>query len=289
MPTADAGGAGDPLVILAAGGALPVEVAEAAVAGGRRLLVIALEGAADPRLETFPHAYVKFGQIGRIESLIAGHGGSDLVLVGTVSQRPDYSSIGLDFGALRYLPRLIKAMVGGDDTVLGNFIKAFEERGLRVVGPHEVAPELVARPGHVAGPPPSPAMLAEAGLAFAAVRAIGDLDIGQGAVAVGGRVVALEAAEGTDAMIARVGELRAAGRVKWQGRAGVFAKRAKPKQDLRVDMPVIGPQTVERVAAAGLAGIVIEAGKVMIAERGKAAATADRTGTFIFADGGGAA
>jgi hypothetical protein len=118
-----------------------------------------------------------------------------------------------------------------------------------------------------------------------AAKAIGALDIGQAAVAINLRVVALEAAEGTDAMLERVAALRANGRVKWSGRGGILAKRSKPQQDLRVDMPAIGPRTVEAVVRAGLAGIVIEAGRVMIAERSETMALADRTGTFIFADG----
>jgi DUF1009 family protein len=139
----------------------------------------------------------------------------------------------------------------------------------------------------VAGPRASAASLADARIALDAARAIGALDIGQAAVAVDERVIALEAAEGTDAMLRRVVEVRDAGRAKWSGRAGALAKRSKPQQDLRVDMPAIGPQTVDAVAKAGLAGIAIEAGRVMIAERTETVAAAERTGTFIVADDGG--
>jgi len=127
--------AGEPLVILAAGGAVPYEVASAATAAGRNLLVIALEGAADERLRAFPLAMVKWGQIGRVEALMEAHGGREIVLIGAVDRRPDFSSMGVDLGTLRYLSRIIKGMVGGDDTVLGNFVKVLEERGYRVVGP----------------------------------------------------------------------------------------------------------------------------------------------------------
>jgi hypothetical protein len=226
---------------------------------------------------------VKWGQIGKVEALIEAHGGREIVLIGAVDRRPDFSNIGVDLGALRYLPRIIKGMIGGDDTVLGNLVKGLEERGFRVVGAHEVAPSLVASEGRVAGPEIGSADRADALLAMTAARAIGALDIGQAAVAVGARVVALEAAEGTDAMLERVAALRANGRAKWSGRAGVLAKRSKPQQDLRVDMPAIGPRTVEAVVRAGLAGIAIEAGRVMIAERTKTVALASRTGTFIVA------
>jgi DUF1009 family protein len=271
------------LVILAAGGRAPVDVAEAATAAGRDVFIIGLEGEVDEGIRTFAHATTKWGQIGRIEELIRAHGARDLVLIGSVTQRPDFGRIAVDFGALRYLPKLIKAMFGGDDTVLGAFAQHIEERGYRIVGVPDVAAQLVAAPGAIAGRAPDGQTRDDATLALAAARAIGLIDAGQAAVAVNGRIVALEAAEGTDAMLARIGELRIAGRVKWVGRTGVMAKCAKPQQDLRLDMPTIGARTVEAAAAAGLAGIVIEAGRVMLAERSQMVAAADRTSTFVFA------
>ncbi|HVZ15039.1 MAG TPA: UDP-2,3-diacylglucosamine diphosphatase LpxI [Bauldia sp.] len=279
--------AGEPLAIVAAGGTVPFEVATAAHQAGRRVLVLALEGDVDPRLSQFPLERVKWGQVGRLESLIADAGARQLVFIGSVDKRPDFSSIGVDFGTLKLMPFILRSMIGGDDSVLGNVVSFFEQRGIRVVGAHEVAPSLVAAPGQVAGPRISGAMMAEVRVAMEAARAIGALDIGQAAIAVGSRVVALEAAEGTDAMIERVAGLKQSGRLKWSGRAGVLAKRSKPQQDLRVDMPAVGPRTVTAVAAAGLAGIVIEAGRVLIADRAATVAEADRTGTFIFAVGEG--
>jgi DUF1009 family protein len=279
-----ASGAGEPLVILAAGGAVPFEVATAATAAGRKLLVLALEGEFDPRLNAFPLVAVKWGQIGRVQSLIAEHGAREIVMIGAVHKRPDFSAMGVDLGTLRLMPRILKSMVGGDDTVLGNVVKFLEENGRVVVGAHEVAPDLVARPGQVAGGRISESDLADARIALDAAKAIGALDIGQAAVAVKQRVIALEAAEGTDAMLDRVAQVREQGRAKWSGRAGVLAKRSKPQQDLRVDMPAIGPRTVEAVARVGLAGIAIEPGRVMIAERAETTAMAQRAGIFIFAD-----
>lgn len=274
-----------PLVIVAAGGSLPFEVADAATKAGRRILVVALEGDVDPRLSQFPMQRVKWGQVGRIESLIAEIGARELVFIGAVDKRPDFSSIGVDLGTLKLMPFILRSLVGGDDTVLSNLVSFFEQRGVRVVGAHEVAPSLVAVAGQVAGPRINSAAMAEVRVAMEAARAIGALDIGQAAVALGSRVVALEAAEGTDAMIERVAGLKQSGRVKWSGRAGVLAKRSKPQQDLRMDMPAIGPRTVAAVARAGLAGIVIEAGRVLIADRAATVAEAERTGTFIFAMG----
>ncbi len=280
-PTSEA--TGEPLAILAAGGNVPFQVASAAAAAGRKVLVIGLAGEFDERLKAFPCEVLKWGQLGRAEELMSAHGAREVVLIGSVSHRPDFRSIGVDLGTLRLLPRILKAMVGGDDALLSNMVSYLEDRGFRVIGAHEIVPELVEGSGQLAGQRASQNALHDARVAMDAARAIGERDIGQAAVAVNGLVVAVEAAEGTDAMLERVGHLHAIGRVKWQGRMGVLAKRSKPQQDLRVDMPTIGPRTVAGVAKAGLAGIVIEAGRVMIAERAETLAAAEESGTFILA------
>jgi DUF1009 family protein len=278
-PTPDA----PPLLIIAAGGTLPVHVAEAATAARRPVYIVGIAGEADAGIAAFPHVSLKWGQLGRLQRLAAEIGARDVVMVGTVTKRPDFRSLSVDPATLKLIPRILKSVVGGDDTVLGHVVRLFEEWGLRVVGPHEVATDLVAQPGPVAGPAPRPADLDDATVALEAAWAIGRLDAGQAAIAVDQRVVALEAAEGTDAIIRRVGELKASERFKWPGRRGVLAKCAKPTQDLRVDMPTIGPRTVKLVAEAGLAGIALEAGRVMIADRAATVAAAAELRTFIYA------
>ncbi|MHA1547367.1 MAG: LpxI family protein, partial [Alphaproteobacteria bacterium] len=226
---------------------------------------------------------VKIGHIGRIRRIAEERNVRDIVLIGAIDKRPDVATLGIDLGAVRHLPKIMKSLAsGGDDAVLRSLVALFEDEGFRVVGAHEVDPSLTAVPGPVAGPS-AQVLDADATLALSAVAALGALDIGQGAVAVNGRIVAVEAAEGTDAMIARVGQLREMGRVRWQGRAGVLVKRPKPQQDLRIDMPAIGPQTVDAVAKAGLAGIVVEAGCVLIADRAATLQRAEQTNTYIFA------
>jgi DUF1009 family protein len=274
---------GGRLAILAAGGAVPVHVAEAAVAAGRPVFIVGLDRLADERLRAFPHEMVKWGQIGRIVELLAAHQTEEVVLIGAVDQRPNLRDLRFDFGGLRLLPRIAALLVGGDNSVMGGLVKLFEERGYRVRGAHEIAPDLVAGPGLIGGPRPSPAELADAQLAAKGARLIGTLDSGQAAVVVQSRVIALEGAEGTDAMVRRVADLRAAKRVNWSGRSGVLAKCCKPQQDIRVDMPAIGPQTVRAVAEAGLAGIAIEPFRVMIVDRSQTIAAARDTSTFIIA------
>jgi DUF1009 family protein len=273
----------EPLAILAAGGPVPVHVAHAARAAGRAVFVVGLEGLTDERLNAFPHQMVKWGQFGRILDLLEAHATREIVFIGSVDQRPSLGDLRPDFGAFRVLPRIASILIGGDDTVLGGLVKLFEERGYRVRGAHEIAPDLVATRGLVAGPKPTAEAMEDARIATNAARVIGKLDSGQAAVVVHSRVIALEGAEGTDAMVRRVGDLRQARRVKWSGRSGVLAKCSKPQQDLRVDMPTVGPLTVRTVVEAGLAGIVIEPKRVMIIDRDETVSVARETGTFIIA------
>jgi len=274
-----------PLGIVAAAGNLPTQVASAALAAGREVFVFGLEGIVDADLTPYPHAILKLGQFGRVRRIAQERNIRDMVLIGAIHKRPDISSLGIDLGTLPLVPKIMKSLAaGGDDAVLRGLIGLFEDAGFNVLGAHEVDSSLTAVAGQVAGPAIRE-LGDDAALALKAASGIGALDIGQCAVAVDGRIIAVEAAEGTDAMIARVKHLRDIGRVRWRGRAGVLSKRSKPQQDLRVDMPTIGPGTVEAVADAGLAGIVIEAGRVLIAERATTVQRARETATFIYAAG----
>jgi DUF1009 family protein len=272
---------GQPLAIIAGSGALPLHVAAAAQSQGRPVFIVGIEGEADPRIGEFDHAWANWGQVGSVQKMIAGRGARDVVLIGGIRARPDLRKMKLDLATLGLLKELLAILVGGDNKVLSGAIRFFERRGFRVVGAHEVASDLVAAPGRLGAVAPTTAQSEDIRHALHAARTIGALDAGQAAVAVDGHVIALEGYEGTDAMIARAGELRERKRVSWEGRAGAVAKCAKPQQDLRVDMPTIGPGTVAAAAAAGLAGIAIEAGRVMIAERDETIRRADAVGLFV--------
>src|SRR5690606_29701248 len=206
----------------------------------------------------------------------------EIVLIGSVDRRPDFRSIVGDLGTMRRLPRILSALIGGDDSLLVKVIRLFEEDGFEVIGAQDLAPDLVSTAGAMVGAPPEGDVRRDLEVAERAAAELGRLDIGQGAVAVGGRVVALEAAEGTDAMLERCVELRRIGRIRAKGKAGVLVKRAKPGQDLRVDLPTIGPHTIERAAAAGLAGIAVEAGRVLIADRPRTIDAAKKAGLFLW-------
>ncbi len=271
----------DPLAVLAGGGALPMIVASAAVRAGRPVKVIGIRGEADLSITAFTHEWVDWGDVGRLLTALRGHRAQDLVLVGRIKSRPDYQTLALDRGGVLTRQAIMGIFHGGDNSVLSGAVRLFESRGFRILGAHEVARELVVPPGWLTRAQGTGRDIKDGELAFAAAKMIGALDIGQAAVAIDGRVIALEGAEGTDGMLERVGVLRQNGRVPTQRRSGVLSKCAKPHQDLRVDMPTVGPETVAAAAAAGLSGIIVEAGRVMIAEREETIRSANALGLFL--------
>lgn len=271
------------LGIIAGGGAVPLTVAAAAEAAGRPLCVFAISGEADRAIEAYRHHWIHWGEIGRLFDLLNREKVGELVIAGSVN-RPDYRSIRVDLGAVMSLPKILTIVVGGDDTVLRGVVRFFEDRGYQVIGAHEVAPLLVGGEGRIAGPAPDEAARRDIARGFEAADALGRLDIGQAAVAIGGRVVAVEGIEGTDEMLQRIADLRSRGRIRSAAGEGVLVKAAKPQQDLRVDMPAIGPRTLDLVAAAGLGGVAVEAGRVMIVDRPALAAAADRTKLFVIGE-----
>ena len=187
----------------------------------------------------------------------------------------------LDPGMRKALDLLARLAADGDDHVLSRIVRFFEDKGYRVHGAGDVAPELLAGAGKLGDKAPSAEAKADTVMGFDVVRALGRFDVGQAAVVVKGHVLAVEAAEGTDAMLARCAELREAGRAGRGGRAGVLVKAPKPGQEERVDLPTIGPETVNKAAAAGLAGIAVAAGQVLMAERAATIAAANQLGLFL--------
>jgi len=268
-----------PLAIIAGGGTLPSALADAAVAQGRAVHVIGIRGEADAKISRFPHTWLKWGEVGKLFATLDDQGCRDLVIIGSVS-RPDLANVRFDFGAIKNLPFLLGLGVGGDDQVLSSVVRFLEGKGYRVYGAGEVAPELLAAEGTLGAKAPSPEDRADIEAGFRVVSALGRLDVGQAAVVVKGRVLAVEAAEGTNAMLARCDEMRK-GAGRRRGLAGVLVKAPKPGQEERVDLPTIGPETVEMAARAGLAGIAVAAGRVLIADRDATIAAAGQHGLFL--------
>ena len=269
------------LAIIAGYGRMPVEVAEAARATGEDPVIVALKGEADHDWADFDSGIFSIGDLRGITAFMRGHGARRMIMSGGVRHRPQLSDLRPTWRTLGQAMTVIRALAGaGDDKMLRIAISLFEAEGFRVIGAHEVTPGLLASPGPIGAVRPTEAALRDIAAARDAALALGALDIGQGAVAVGGRVVALEGPEGTDGMLARVRDLRAAGRISRRHR-GVLVKMCKPGQDMRADLPSIGPGTVAAARDAGLAGIAVEVGRSLLLERDEAIEAADAAGVFI--------
>ena len=268
------------LGIIAGGGVMPCLVADAALSSGREVHIIALDGEADSGIENYPHSWIKWGEIGRLFKTLKSQKCQDVVLIGSVS-RPDMTKVRFDLGAIKILPFIFSLMVGGDDSILSRIVKFFEKKGYTIRGAHEVAPDLVAPEGCLTKRTPSSQDKRDIETALQIVQTLGTFDIGQGAVVTKGYALAVEAAEGTDAMLDRCADLRQWGG-KWsKKKVGVLVKCPKPGQEKRVDMPTIGVQTVEKVAAAGLSGIAIAAHSVLLADKENLIKTANERDVFV--------
>jgi hypothetical protein len=263
------------LGILAGGGRLPGQVAAAAQAAGRRVFLIGLEGFADPAvLAPWPHEFVRILAAGRILAALREHGCEDLVLVGPV-RRPSLLDLRPDAEGARILGRIGRAAFAGDDGLLAAVVRVFAEEGFRVLGMHQILDEALGPAGRLSRAAPDAVAMADISRGIAVARALGAIDVGQGCVVQQGIVLAVEAAEGTDAMLARCGGLAA------PGRGGVLVKLVKPGQDRRTDLPTVGPETLRRAAEAGLRGVAFEAGGTILAERDATIAVADAAGLFL--------
>lgn len=275
------GGAGGRLALIAGNGSLPGQIADALLETGRDFRIVAIKGEADELTRKRASAELGWGEIGRLYRFLSASDCDQVLLIGGVSARPDFTSIFGDFGTLKRLPTILRALAGGDDSLLTKVIRLFEVEGYKVVGIRDVAPHLLAASGVLGKVQPKKTDWRDLELALKATEKLGELDIGQAAVAVGGRVIALEGAEGTDAMLERCAELKRSGRVRSKGKAGVLVKTAKPNQDLRVDLPTVGPRTIELAVAAGLAGIAVEAQGALIAEKEETLQKANAAGLYL--------
>ena len=269
-----------PLAIICGGGTFPLAVAEGARRAGRPVVLFPVRGFADADFAAWPHEWVSLGGFGFLRSEMRRRGCRDVVFIGNVL-RPRIRDLRLDWATLRLMPRVLRLFRGGDDFLLTGLGRLMEESGFRLVGAHEVAPEILMPAGQLGAVAPDAAARADIARGREALAVMGPLDIGQGLVVMNRHVVAVEAAEGTDLMLARVADLRVNGRVKMPARCGVLVKRPKAGQDRRIDLPSLGARTVEGAVRAGLAGIAVEAGGVIVADGAELIRRADEAGLFI--------
>jgi UDP-2,3-diacylglucosamine hydrolase len=270
-----------PVGLIAAGGVMPFAVADSLTARGIDPVLFALKGACDPvAVERFRHHWISVGQLGRAVKLFRAENCRDLVFIGTLV-RPALSEIRLDWGTLRVIGRVWAAFRGGDDHLLSGIGRILEQDGFRMVGIKDVAPDLLMPEGRLTRAAPDQSATADIARGRDVLRALSPFDIGQAAVVIDGHVVGVEDIEGTDGLLARVARLRREGRIRARAARGVLVKAPKSGQDLRFDLPTMGPRTVEGAAAAGLAGIAIVAGNTVIAEPQAMIEAADAAGLFV--------
>lgn len=262
------------LGIVAGGGRLPGLLIEACRAVGRDIFVLALKGQADPAVvEAAPHAWIRVGAAGTGFAILHEQGVEELVMAGHI-RRPSLADMRPDFRVIRFFARLGRKGVG-DDGLLRAVIRELEDEGFKVVGADELLPTLKAEEGSLGQHRPDSQAQEDIARGMEVLSALGSVDIGQAVVVQQGIVLAVEAVEGTDAMIERSGGL------KREGPGGVLVKLSKPGQETRVDLPTVGPDTVTRAAKAGLRGIAVEAGGTIVLDRAELVDRADRAGLFV--------
>ena len=271
------------LGLIAGGGALPVSVAARCEAEGRPVFVVRLAGFADVHLARYPGLDAGMAEFGRILSALKKAGCTAVCFAGTVS-RPDFRTLKPDMKGAALMPGIIAAATRGDDALLRKILSVFEGEGYAIEGADDILGGETLPAGALGAVRPTEEQLSDLRKALHVAEKAGELDIGQGAVVCQGLVLAVEAQEGTDAMLARVAGLPADLRGSARERKGALGKAPKPIQDMRVDMPVIGARTVEMAAAAGLAGVGGVAGRLILIDRAGLIEAADRLGLFVWGE-----
>lgn len=269
------------LGIIAGGGELPVRIAEHCRAQDAPYFVARIAPLTSAALSSHPGADAPLDRMGERFAALKAAGCDAVVLAGAV-KRPDFATFDPDERTREMLPRILPAAAQGDDALLRALVAECEAEGFRVVGADEVFGGLLAPQGSLGAIAPDAAALADIERGAALVTALGAFDVGQGAVICAGLALAVEAQEGTDAMLQRVAGLPEAIRGATNARRGVLVKRPKPTQERRIDLPVIGVATIDGAARAGLAGVAVQAGGALIVDRDAVVARADALGLFVY-------
>lgn len=263
------------LGIVAGSGDLPRMVIDTCRQEGRNFFVLAFQGETDPEtIEDTPHAWTTLGAIGHAIRVMKDEGVEELVLAGRIG-RPRLVDLRPDFGTFRLIAKIAASELKGDDAILSIIVEHLESQGFHVVGVESLVQDILAPEGLIGTIEPDAQAQADISRGLEVAQVIGSLDIGQAVVVQGGVVLGVEALEGTDALIDRVGKL------KQNGPGGVLVKVCKPQQESRVDLPTIGVRTVEKIAQAGLRGIAVETGASLMLYRKEVARRANELGVFV--------
>lgn len=261
-----------PLGLIAGSGVFPLRFVESARRAGRRVVAVAHRGETDPALEAACDAFtwVHVGQLGKMVRAFRSEGVQEAVMVGGVEKVRIFGGIRPDLLALKLAP---KVKNWGNDALLRAIAALFEEEGIRIIDPSGACPDLVAREGLYTKRRPSDAAQKDLELGRRVAAVVSAADVGQTVCVKGGSVVAVEAMEGTDRCIRRAGEVA--------GKGFVVVKVAKPGQDLRFDLPCVGPTTIQTLAEAGAAAMAFEAGKSFVLDEAEVVRLADRAGIAL--------
>lgn len=263
-----------PLGLVAGNGRFPVEFVENAKAKGLQVVVLALKGEADPVLESMALSctWVGVGQLGKIIKVLKKAGCRQVAFAGGVRRVNFVDGFRIDWVGLKMLSRLRSF---NDDSILRGIIHSVESKGIDVIAASCLLEKSVVRAGQLTSRGLTPEEIADARIGWAAARAIGDHDIGQSVIVRNKTIIAVEAVEGTDAVIQRAAQVR--------GKGGALIKLAKSIQDLRIDMPAIGVQTIERMHESRLTALVIEANKTIMLDPQAVLQAAAKVGIAIVA------
>ena len=268
------------IALVAGSGDLPKYVIHGAQAAGHELYVAALDGFERPSELDIDCDDFGIAEFGKMTKSFKAKNCSHVCFAGNVN-RPDFKTIRPDWKAIKHVPGALKAARKGDDALLSYILKTFEEDGFEIVPPQDIASELLLPEGHLGSIRMTSEHRDDVEKACKIAQNIGSLDIGQGTVVCRGLVLAVEAQEGTDAMLSRVAELPENIRGSVNARMGVLSKMVKPGQESRVDLPTIGPKTIELASEAGLAGIAAEAGRCFVIDRDSVIEAANEAGIFV--------
>jgi DUF1009 family protein len=261
------------LGIIAGSGLLPLELIHRLQTEGRSIVVAAQSGHCSPEILSMnlPVIEVKVGQLRKILHFFSKQNVKEVVFVGGISRRGALLQFRPDWLALRVLWSL---NTKGDDALLRAVTTLFESKGFTVRGVQEFISDWVVQRGNLVGQLGLELQL-DAKLGWRVAEKLGELDIGQSVSVSNGIVVAVEGLEGTAALIQRTGELIS--------KPAVLVKRAKPKQDMRLDMPTVGPDTIVAMDKAGVKALVLEAERVLCIEPQKTIQLAQQNGIAVVA------
>jgi len=260
---------------------LPKLIAEHCARSGRAYKVVVFGGVSLDWVKDHPLIEAEFEKPGRVFKALKADGIAQMTLAGAVT-RPRFRPWKFDLTMIRLATRLLPAMNKGDDETLATVTSVLESEGFTIIAPHEVLEELLAPEGTHSTATPNAADKDDATRAAAIVSALGAVDVGQGAIVAQGLCLATESIQGTDAMLDFVAQTGDAFKTDPEGSKGVLLKAPKPGQDWRVDLPAIGPDTFAKAAEAGLAGVVVQAGGVLVLGLDQCRAAADEHGLFFW-------